>query len=186
MLYEVITVYKQSYGSHRSDAIRLLKSRKSADYDKLDTVLFKLQGGPYNALMLDVMKDPNMIISYETMDMYDFKFVGTTRLNERLVYVLSFAQKTAEKDPLFYGKLFVDAESLALSSAAYSINLTNKDEASTLFIKKKPMGAKVYPTEANFMVNYRMQNGKWMYAYSRGDLAFKFNWDKKLFNTIYT
>ena len=35
------------------------------------------------------------------------------------------------------------------------------------------------------MVNYREKNGEWYYGYSRGELTFKINWKKKLFNTIY-
>jgi hypothetical protein len=54
------------------------------------------------------------------------------------------------------------------------------------FTRKKPVGVDVYPTEVRYQVNYRQENGKWIFAYSRGDLTFKLNWDKKIFNTIYS
>jgi hypothetical protein len=55
--------------------------------------------------------------------------------------------------------------------------------ASDYFIRKKPIGAKVYPTEASYQVNYREKDGKWIFGYSRAELVFKIEWKKKLFNT---
>ncbi len=182
----VVEVYKQAYNSNREDAVRLLKSRKSADYKKLDTVLFKLQGGPYNTLMLDIMKDPYMILSLDMIDMYDFKMESFTKEDEKILYVISFKQKAFVEDPLFYGKLYIDSESLAIVSASYNINTENKQKSSELFIKKKPFRADVYPTKANYLIKYKEKDGKWLYNYSRGEVSFKVDWHKKLFNTTYS
>ena len=54
-----------------------------------------------------------------------------------------------------------------------------------MFIKKKPAGAKVYPTVASYHIDYREKNGKWYYGYSRGQITFKVVWNKRLFNTVY-
>ena len=37
----------------------------------------------------------------------------------------------------------------AVTSANYSINIEDKQKASAMFIKRKPLGAVVYPTEAS-------------------------------------
>ncbi len=179
----VVNVYKQAYKDVREDQIQLAIGRKSVDYDKLDTLVFKLQGGPFNALMLDVMKDPYTLFSSDMIDYYDFKMLNVTRVDDRLIYVISFEQKSGVKEPLFYGKLYIDTESLAITSAAFNMNIEDKDEASRMFIKRKPIGARVYPTEASYLVNYREKDGKWYYGYSRGQVSFKVNWKKKLFNT---
>ena len=57
----VLDVYKQPCLSGKSDQAELTKGRKNTDYTKLDTVTFKLQGGPYTSLMLDIMKNPEMV-----------------------------------------------------------------------------------------------------------------------------
>lgn len=181
----VVEVYKQSYGNDRGDVVRMLKGRKSADYSKLDTLLFKLQGGPYSTLMLDIMKNPYMILTYDMLTKYDFSIANITREGDRLLYVLEFKQKEWIKEPMFFGKLYIDAESFAITGAAYSVNTENRAEVSRMFIRKKPAGAKVYPTEATYLVNYREKDGKWIYGYSRGEITFKVDWDKKLFNTVY-
>lgn len=181
----VVEVLKQPYTGLRDDQIRLAIGRKSVDYDKLDTLVFKLQGGPYNAVMLDVMKDPYTMFSEDVIDSYNFKMNNITRVDDRLIYVLSFEQKPEVEEPLFYGKLYIDTESLAITSASFNMNIEDKEEASRMFIKRKPAGARVYPTEASYLVNYREKDGKWFYGYSRGQVAFKVNWRKKLFNTNY-
>lgn len=181
----VVEVYKQGYDNDRYDAVRLLKGRKSADYSKLDTLLFKLQGGPYSTLMLDIMKNPYMILSEDVISDYVFKIANVTRENDRLLYVLEFEQQEWIDEPMFYGKLYIDSEKLAIVSANYMVNTEDKAAVGRMFIKRKPAGAVVYPTEANYLVTYRETNGKWMYAYSRGEITFKVKWKKRLFNSVY-
>lgn len=181
----VVNVFKQPYNSLREDQIKLTIGRKSVDYERLDTLVFKLQGGPFNAIMLDVMKDPYTLFSSDVIDYYNFKMANVTRVDNRLIYVISFEQKPEVKEPLFYGKLYIDTESLAITSASFNMNIDDKEEASRMFIKKKPAGARVYPTEASYLVNYREKDGKWYYGYSRGQVSFKVNWRRRLFNTNY-
>jgi hypothetical protein len=57
----VVNIYKTPYTSSRKDAVQLYKARKSTDYSKLDTIALKLQGGPFNALFVDIMKYPEYI-----------------------------------------------------------------------------------------------------------------------------
>src|SRR5690606_12080532 len=54
----VVDIYKHPYNSSRNDQAKLIIGRKSTDYSKIDTLVFRLQGGPVSALMLDIMKDP--------------------------------------------------------------------------------------------------------------------------------
>ena len=182
----VLQIYKQPYKNMLPDQVKLLKARKKVDYSKLDTLVFKLMGGPYNALVLDIMKSPQLIISYESMDYYDFAFDNITRINDKLLYVISFKQKPDINEPFPYGKLYIDSESLAVTKAIFNINTDNKEEVSKLFIKKKPAGAKVYVTNASYMVSYRESDGAWYFGHAQGEMTVKVKWDKKFFNTVYT
>ena len=74
----------------------------------------------------------------------------------------------------------------AISGAEFGFNLSNKEDAIAMFIKKKPLGMEVIPEVASYMVKYREQDGKWYFAYSRAEVKFKVNWKRKLFNTNYT
>jgi len=65
-------------------------------------------------------------------------------------------------------------------------NLENKDAASSIFIKKKPLGMEVTPEVATYRAKYREQDGKSFFTYSRAEVKFKVNWKRKLFHTYYT
>jgi len=182
----VVTIFKTPYTSTRRDAVQLYKARKSTDYDKLDTLVLKLQGGPFNALYVDVMKYPEYIFTEDAMSDYNFSIDRSTRINDRLIYVINFRQRDDIRVPLYQGKLFIDVENKVLTSAIYSLNITDRAMASRLFVRKKPRNADVYPTQVAYRVNYREKNGKWYYGYSNALLEFKINWDKKLFNSVYS
>ena len=182
----VVNIYKTSYASSKVDAVQLYKSRKSTDYSRLDTLAIKLQGGPFNTLFLDIMKYPEYIFTNESIDNYVFSFDHSTRINDKLVYVVNFSQDITIREPLYRGKLFIDADRKILLSAIYSLNITDKKKAAKLFLKKKPPYSKVWPTAIDYRVDYREKNGKWFYSYSNAVLKFKVNWDKKLFNSVYT
>ncbi len=182
----VVTIFKTPYTSSRRDAVQMYKARKSTDYSKLDTLALKLQGGPFNALYVDVMKYPEYIFSEESIDNYTFSFDRSTRINDRLIYVINFRQRNYIREPLYEGKLYIDVEKKVLTSAIYSLNITDREMASRLFVRKKPRNANVYPTEVAYRVDYREKDGRWYYGYSNAILEFKIDWDKKLFNSVYS
>ncbi len=182
----VVQVYKQPYTNYKTDQIKLFKGRKSTNSKKLDTLLFKLQGGPHATLSLDIVKDPYMILDEDVLDLYEYSIVNITRIDGKLNYVIEFKQRPHVKEPLFFGKIYIDVDKFAISSISFNLNTENRAEASAMFIKKKPFGVNVYPTSANYIVNYREQDGKWQFNYSRGEVVFKVNWKKKLLSTTYT
>lgn len=183
----LVEIFKAPYQNDlRFDATRIYKGRKNTDMAKSDTVLFKLQGGPVTALELDLIKNPEAILTPEAIKYYDYRLTGVVEIDERPNYIVEFSQKRDITMPLFMGKLYIDTKTFALSAAEFGLNLENKEEATALFIKKKPLGMEVTPEVASYMVKYREQDGKWYFAYSRAEVRFKVNWKRKLFNPHYT
>ena len=182
----VVNIYKAPYTSAKKDAVQLYKARKSTDYNKLDTLALKLQGGPFNALFVDIMKYPEYIFTSDRISDYRFSFDRSTRINDKLIYVVNFEQRPEITEPLYKGKLFIDADKKILTSAIYSLNITDKALASKMFVRKKPRNAKVYPNQIAYRVDYREKDGRWYYGYSNVLLEFKVNWDRKLFNSVYS
>lgn len=182
----VVNIYKTPYTSERRDAVQLYKARKSTDYTKLDTVALKLQGGPFNALFVDIMKYPEYIFTDESIEDYVFSFDRSAMVNDRLLYVVNFKQKESITEPLYTGKLYIDAAKQVLTSAIYNMNITDREKAARLFVRKKPATASVWPTEVAYRIDYREKDGRWYYGYSNVLLEFKINWDNKLFNSVYS
>ncbi|XMO85603.1 carboxypeptidase-like regulatory domain-containing protein [Algibacter sp. AS12] len=182
----VVKIHKQPYNNIKNDHIELIKARKNTDYSKLDTLALKLQGGPFSNLYTDIIKYPEFIFTTNDIPMYAFSFDNSTIINGRDIFVINFKQNENISIPLYYGKLYIDAETLALTNAVYSLNISNRELSSNMFVRKKPKKVDVYPTQATYRVNYRTTNGKWHYAYSNIALTFKVNWKGKLFNSVYT
>lgn len=182
----VVEIYKQPTTSNKRDAVKIVKVRKNTNYSKLDTLALKLQGGPFSNLYADIVKYPQYIFSETNLSDYEFTFDKPTQINDQLIYIVNFKQRPELKNPLYYGKLFIDADNFALTSAIYSLNVENKVLASELFVRKKPNKVTVYPTQANYRVNYRTHNGKWYFSYSNILLTFKVSWKGRLFSSYYT
>ncbi len=181
----IVDILKQPYTSYLSDEAQFYKSRKSTDYKKLDTLVFKLMGGPYNSLYLDVMKYPEYLFMDDMMTNYEFTFDHVTYIDHQMIYIVDFKQQPYIKEPLYYGKLYIDAETLALQSAIFNLNLDDKERAASLFIRKKPFNARVFATKASYRIDYIKRGEKWYYNYSRIELNFKIDWKKRLFNSNY-
>lgn len=182
----IVNIYKAGYIQSRDDQVQIFKGRKSQDVKKMDTLLFKLQGGPATTLLLDVIKNPYNLLSEDFVDNYNFSLKSITKINDKIHYVIEFNQKSEIDLPLYHGLLYVESNNLALTSAKFSLNLINIAEASQMFIKRKPAGVVVIPTSADYLVNYREVNGKWYFNYARGEINFKCDWKQKLFNTNYS
>lgn len=181
----VLQVNKQPYFNQKGEQIQLIQGRKSTDYTKLDTISFKLEGGPHSAIRMDILREPYLLFDAEDIEKYDFKMGSVLPNDNNINYVIEFKQKESITEPLYYGKLYIDPTRLVLTKAEFSLNLKNIAEATKLFLKQKPMGAKVTPTLATYTVTYSEKDGKWFYAYSKGEVNFKVKWDKKLFKSNY-
>ena len=183
----LVEVFKAPYQSDiRFDAVRIYKGRKSNDVEKMDTVLFKLQGGPTTTLYLDVVKNPETFLTREALAQYDLELSNIAMIDDRTNYVINFYQKPSITTPLYQGRLYIDIETYAVAQAEFSFNLENKELAASMFIRKKPMGMQVTPELTSYMVRFREQSGKWYFNHSRAEVKFKVDWKKKLFNTNYT
>ena len=182
----VVNIIKQPYTSANRDAVKLGKARKSTDYKRLDTVSLKLQGGPFSTLYLDIMKYPEYIFTEESFDTYRFSFDTPTTVNNRNVYVVDFKPRNKTLDLSYFGKLYIDAETLALVSASYLLDVSNKGKSRNLLVKRKPRDIVVYPLEAKYKVDYKQNRGKWYYSYSNLSLKFKVNKKREIFNKVYT
>jgi hypothetical protein len=183
----VVEIFKAPYDNDlRFDGARIYKGRKGSDVEKMDTVLFKLQGGPVSVLDLDLAKNTETVLTREAMQNYDYKLTGVIEIDGKPHYVIDFIQKPSVDMPLFMGSLYIEMDSYAITEAEFGFNLANKEAAQSIFIRKKPLGMKVIPEIATYRTKYREQGGKWHFEYSRAEVKFKVDWNKKLFNTYYT
>lgn len=183
----VLDIYNSGYRqSFDFDRVKIYKGRKSKDVKKMDTVLVKFQGGPRTAMFLDVVKNPGVILDPEIFQYYSFSLAGIVSVNDRKNYVVSFEQKTKVDYPLYDGKIYIDMESIAITSADFHISEKSVNNASKVLVKKKPAGMKMDVLSGNYHVRYREIEDKWVLNYVRSEVIFRSKWAKKLFKSNIT
>lgn len=182
----VLDIYKASYTNEMDyDRIKIFKGRKSYDVKKMDTVVFKFQGGPKTSFLLDVVKNPANVLSPEILNYYEYKLAGMTRINDRDVYIISFNQKDRLPFALYQGNIYLDVKTLAIIGIDFKISEKALDLAVEDLVRKKPVGMKINLISANYLVNYLQSDNKWYLNHVKSELVFNCKWDKKLFKSTY-
>jgi hypothetical protein len=182
----VLDIYKAEYKTVSGvDRTRIYKGRKSQDLQKMDTVIVKLEGGPFISLLLDVVKHPGEILSDDYLDMYNYTYGGMTSVQDREAIIVYFKPKQNVPDFLYEGKIYLDLENLAIIGIDFNLDRNRVDEAADLFIRKKPASMNIDIESANYLTKYRIYQGTWYLSYVRSELNFKCHWQKKLFNSKY-
>ena len=182
----VLEIYKTPYNNYSDDLIKLYKGRKSSDVKRMDTINFKLQGGPNTIMLLDIVKNPYILISNNSLEYFSFNLSNITKIDNNLNYVIEFEQIPFGTQPVYNGKFYIDMETLAITALEFSLNTDLAHNATNMLVRKKPLFMKVTPLSANYYVNYHNKDGKWYLNYARGEVVFKSKWKRKLFSSKYT
>jgi len=183
----VIDAYNASYTKLIDhNRLKILKARKSSDFQKKDTLALKLRGGPFIMFQLNFVKKPGELLQYDILQYYHYKIADQVVIDNRLAYVISFEQLPGIEVPLYEGKFYISVESLAFLGAEFQVNEERISKASEYMVQKKPPGVNVDIEKAHYKVNYRFFDGKWYLSYVRSELVLFMKWKKKHFRSRYS
>jgi hypothetical protein len=170
----LLEIRKTAYEStNTEDKIKLIKGRKNLNIKPFQIVDFKIQGGPYYATKLDVVKTLGSFLDLESLDQYKYYLVETIEFNNRDTYVIQFKSKEKLDDLSYQGKLYIDMSTFALVHADFSLNRAGLKYAHRLLIKKKPKDFYVRPVKADYSVSYRKVNNRWHLNNAHTSVNFK-------------
>ena len=182
----VVDIYKASYSSGQNDQVKIYKGRKGTNVKKADTLMVQLQGGPNVSMLLDIVKNTDLSIALDNLDNYQFEFATMVNIDDKPNWVINFTPNVIKEEPLYYGKLYIAQDNIAITRAEFSLDLNDADKAARVFVQKKPMGLIFLPTSTSYLVTYKEQKGKYYLNYVRVDLKFRCDWKKRLFKNYYT
>jgi len=184
----VLNIYKSAYSKNilNNDRITIYKGRKAQYAKRRDTLVVKYQGGPLSLSYLDIVKNKGDILSKDIYPYYNYNIDGVIMLDDRETYVISFDQKDTVQLPLFKGKIYLDAQNLAVVGLKVEVSPKQIDKALRYVIRKKPAGLKAQLLGVHILVKYRKIGNKWYLNYLRNETDLKFKWKKKLFRSNYT
>jgi hypothetical protein len=137
-------------------------------------------------MLLDIVKNTDLSIALDNLDNYQFEFESMVNIDNKLNWVIAFSPNIIKEEPLYFGKLYISQDNMAITRAEFSLDLNDEAKASRVFVQKKPLGLIFMPTSTSYLVTYKEQNGKYFLSYVRVDLKFRCDWKKRLFKNYYT
>ncbi len=183
----VVDIYKSPYNQgNERDMFRIVKGRKSGNVKRADTLLVKLRGGPHVSMLLDIVKNPELMISPETINFYRFELTDIIKIDDETNYVIGFSPGVDKGYPLYYGKLYISVDRHAITMAEFSLDLSNSERAVRNFIFRKPARLRFTPVNTRYLVKYIEMDGEYHVNYLRYELEFLADWRRRLFRTSYT
>jgi CarboxypepD_reg-like domain len=183
----VVNINKSSYSRPgQMDQAKVFKGRKTADIRQYDTVLFKVQGGLYNCLMLDIVKHIPSFMDENSFSLYDYKMGMIQKVNDEMAYSIEFDQRDGIQDPYFKGKLLIEVNSLTILGAEFSISPKAIENSASLLVRRAPIYLKVKPVSVDYIVNYANIDGKWQLNHIRIEMQIRVRKKSNFFNSLYT
>lgn len=183
----VVDMYKTSYKyGTSSDRVAIRKGRRLVSPKRGDTLTVKVLGGPVAPVQLDLVKNTDILLNTDELDCYDMKMETPTTIGDRQQYVVSIAPRLSMPYALYFGKLYIDQETLAFTRAELSLDMSNRDKATRLMLVRKPIGVRFRPKELSLLVDYRYEDGVTHISYIRTTFRFNCDWKRRLFATSFT
>ena len=184
----VARLYKTGYDKGTSrDHAALDKSRVLLSPRAGDTLSVKVQGGPAQAVVFDVVKNPDVLFSGELLPLYQFTMDRPAYIGDRLQFVIRFQPGKVLPDwPLYSGTVYIDRERLSFTRIEMAMDLSDEYKATRALVVRKPFSLRFHPKEVSFVIHYSEQDGLSRLSYYRSLLRFDCDWKKRLFRTGYT
>jgi hypothetical protein len=169
----VINIFKEPYTSIRDDQIKIFKGRKGINNDEKEIVDFIVQGGLFNTLQLDIVKNLPTFLDADYFTLYEYHVEKIITHFDRPTYVIAFDQQAGVKYPCYSGRVYIDVESLALVGASFELSEKGLNFATGIYVKKtsKKLGVKLI--SAKYEVYYRSYHGKWNLSNVRSDVMMR-------------
>lgn len=170
----VLDVAKSPYtASLVKDQVRIHKRRKILDVTAEDTVIIKLRSGIFTSFSLDVVKNRPDFLMNDFANRYDLEFTDIMSYGDRLVYVITFRQKSSIPDLLFTGQLYLDQEELAIVAVDFEFNPDLIHKEPGLFLVSRTPSIHLKPIKAKYHVDYRSSGSKYYISQVRAELEMK-------------
>ena len=184
----VVTMYKTGAAKGiGGDRVAISKGRRLVSSKHGDTLGVKVLGGPVTAVQLDVVKNREFLLNDEELEFYNLKMETPTTIADRPQYVVSLAPRVTMDYALYYGKLYIDQETLAFTRVKLSLDMSDRYKATDAMLVRKPLGVRFRPKELSLLADYRLgTDGVMRLSYIRTMFRFNCDWKRRLFATSFT
>ena len=181
----VVDMYKTSYNSGMTrDRVAIRKGRRLLSPKQSDTLGVKVMGGPVAPIQLDLVKNTDFLLNADELDYYDLKMEVPTTIADRQQFVVSLSPRRELPYALYFGKLYIDQETLAFTRAELTLDMSDREKATQAMLVRKPIGVRFRPKEMSCIVDYRQSDdGVMRISYINTTFRFNCDWRRRLFAT---
>ncbi len=179
----ILATCKKGY-SHgiQGDRVKVEHGRHIVSQRAKDTLSVQVLGGPNLPVNLDAVKNEEILIDDIKHNAYSFRMEMPEVLDGKTQIVISFSPYQMRDWPLYFGKVYLDKQTLAFTRIEMSLDVRNQEKATNAMLYKKPLGLRFKPYELTTVINYH--DGR--INYMKTQFRFKCDWKKHLFSRTYT
>ena len=180
----VVDVYKTGYqrGENR-DGVAILKGRRLLSQRSSDTLAVKLQGGPVLPIILDIVKERDILLNADELEKYTLRLKSPEKMDGRLQYVVELTPRKMDFYALWTGRLYIDHETLAFTKIDLSLDMSDEEKVTSMILRKKPFGLRFSPKQLSVAIDYTTDNGVTRMNYIRNEIRFRCDWKRKVFKS---
>ena len=183
----VARLYKTPYTEiAQHDRAALDKSRVLLSQRKTDTLSVKMMGGPTQALLLDFVKNKQLLLDDKERSLYQFELDPPAVIEGRPQFAIRVIPNEIKEYALYNGTLYIDQETLCFTRIELSLDISDPLKVTRQVLVRRPPRLRFAPKEVSVVLSYRNHDGVNRLEYFRSTLRFNCDWKRKLFSTSYT
>lgn len=183
----VVDMYKTAYNRDAGrDRVAIRKGRRLLSPKQNDTLTVKVMGGPVQPVQLDIAKNLDFLLNPEDLNCYSFTMEMPDMIDGRMQFVISITPNASMPWALYYGRLFIDRETLAFTRAELTLDMSSSEKATRYMLVSKPTGVRFKPKEMSCLIDYRYEDGVTRISYIRSTFRFNCDWKRRLLATSFT
>lgn len=182
----VVDMYKTAYDkANYRDKVAIIKGRRLLSPKQNDTLTVKVMGGPVQPIQLDIAKNLDFLLNPEDLANYRFTMLPMATIDDRVQYVVQISPDNVLPYALYYGKLYIDRETLAFTRAELELDMSDRAKATQYMLVRKPSGVRFKPKEMSCLIDYKYENGLTTISYIRNTFRFNCDWKRRFFSTSF-
>ncbi|MBS2097982.1 carboxypeptidase-like regulatory domain-containing protein [Carboxylicivirga linearis] len=172
----IIQIQKPSYKNLLSlERVRFIKGRKLSGLHAMESINFKLEGGPYQFSRIDVARYFEFLPKEEDQNTYRYTYEGVNYMDDEMVYQIGFAPVDDDGELNYQGKIMVHSQSYAIVHVDFELTKKSLRHSRKALIKKSTRRIKAKPLKAKYYIDYRRLNNKWILNKVGGEIAIFIN-----------
>lgn len=190
----VCELFKRSYDRKTTvgDRVRIIKGRSLVSQRAKDTLSVHVEGGPAEAVVLDLVKNRDFLLDETELQLYKLEMQLPEMLDGRQQIVIGFspnglsfinssplASTETVRRGMHFGKFFIDKETLTFSRIEINLDCHDEYEATEAMLRKKPRGMRFHPNSLLTEVVYSRMGDKSRLSYIRSTYDFGCDWKKR-------